>query len=140
MTKINPVAGVLFVSAMSLMGSASTQAALIDRGNGLIYDNVLDVTWAQDVALSATLGGAGIFNWHGAKAWAHQLVYRGYDDWRLPTLTPVNGIGFTSVFHCDGSSDYGYGIAAPGGASAGFIGNELAHMYHVNLVNQSRCT
>ena len=76
MTKINTVAGVLFVSAMSLMGSASTQAALIDRGNGLIYDNVLDVTWAQDVALSQTLGGAGIFNWHGAKAWADQLVYR----------------------------------------------------------------
>jgi hypothetical protein len=27
---------------VSLMGSASTQAALIDRGNGLIYDMVLD--------------------------------------------------------------------------------------------------
>ena len=59
MTKIKTSAGVLFVSAMSLMGSASTQAALIDRGNGLIYDNVLDVTWAQDVALSQTLGVNG---------------------------------------------------------------------------------
>ena len=140
MTKINTVAGVLFVSAMSLMGSASTQAALIDRGNGLIYDNVLDVTWAQDVALSQTLGGAGIFNWHGAKAWVNQLVYGGYDDWRLPTLAPVNGVRFNSVFHCDGSADYGYGVAAPGGASAGFTGNELAYMYHVNLGNKSRCT
>ena len=140
MTKIKTAVSVLFVSVMSLMGSASTQAALIDRGNGLIYDNVLDVTWAQDVALSGTLGGPGIFNWSGAKAWADQLVYRGYDDWRLPTLTPVNGVRFNKIFHCDGSADYGYGIAAPGGRSAGFTGNELAYMYHVNLGNKSRCT
>ena len=140
MAKIKTAVSVLFVSVMSLMGSASTQAALIDRGNGLIYDNVLDVTWAQDVALSGTLGGPGIFNWSGAKAWANQLVYRGYDDWRLPTLTPVNGVKFNRIFHCDGSADYGYGIAAPGGASAGFTGNELAYMYHVNLGNKSRCT
>ena len=64
----------------------------------------------------------------------------GYDDWRLPTLTPVNGVRFNRIFHCDGSADYGYGIAAPGGASAGFTGNELAYMYHVNLGNKSRCT
>ena len=113
MTKIKTAVSVLFVGVMSLMGSASTQAALIDRGNGLIYDNVLDVTWAQDVGLSSTLGRPGIFNWSGAKAWADQLVYRGYDDWRLPTLTPVNGVRFNRIFHCDGSADYGYGIAAP---------------------------
>ena len=136
----NKTAVVLFVGVMSLMGSASTQAALIDRGNGLIYDNVLDVTWAQDVALSSTLGGPGIFYWRGAKAWADQLVYRGYDDWRLPTLTPVNGVKFQRIFRCDGLADYGYGIAAPGGRSAGFTGNELAYMYHVNLGNKSRCT
>ena len=100
MTKINTVAGVFFVSAMSLMGSASTQAALIDRGNGLIYDNVLNITWIQDVALSSTLGGPGRFNWSGANNWADQLVYGGYDDWRLPTLAPVNGVkfnGFSTV-------------------------------------------
>lgn len=140
MTKINTVAGVFFVSAMSLMGSASTQAALIDRGNGLIYDNVLNITWIQDVALSSTLGGPGRFNWSGANNWADQLVYGGYDDWRLPTLAPVNGVKFNGIFHCDGSADYGYGISAPGGKSAGFTGNELAYMYHVNLGNKSRCT
>jgi hypothetical protein len=140
MAKIKTAVSVLFVSVMSLMGSASTQAALIDRGNGLIYDNVLDITWIQDVGLSGTLGGPGRFNWRGAKAWADQLVYRGYDDWRLPTLTPINGVRFQKIFHCDGSADYGFGIAAPGGASAGFTGNELAYMYHVNLGNESRCT
>jgi hypothetical protein len=140
MTKIKTAVSLLFVGVMALGASESSKAALIDRGSGLIYDNVLDVTWAQDTALSQTLGGAGIFNWGGAKAWADQLVFGGYDDWRLPTLSPVNGVRFNTVFHCDGSADYGYGVAAPGGASSGFTGNELAYMYHVNLGNKSRCT
>ena len=140
MAKIKTAVSVLFVGVLALAASESTKAALIDRGNGLIYDNVLDITWAQDIALSASLGAADRFNWYGAKAWVDQLVYGGYDDWRLPTLTPVNGVKFNRVFHCDGSADYGYGIAAPGGASAGFTGNELAYMYHVNLGNQSQCT
>ena len=140
MTKIQTTASVLFVSVMALGASESSKAALIDRGNGLIYDTVLNITWIQDVGLSSTRGGPSIFNWHGANAWADQLVFGGYDDWRLPTLSPVNGVAFNRVLHCDGSADYGYGIAAPGGASAGFTGNELAYMYHVNLGNKSRCT
>ena len=140
MTKIQTVISVLFVGVMALGATKSSKAALIDRGNGLIYDNVLNITWIQDVALSSTQGGPGIFNWHGARAWADQLVFGGYDDWRLPTLSPVNGVRFNAIFHCDGSADYGFGIASPGSASAGFTGNELAYMYHVNLGNKSRCT
>jgi hypothetical protein len=140
MTKTETAVCVLFMGVMALAASRASQAALIDRGNGLIYDNVLKITWIQDVALSSTLGAAGTFDWFGANAWADQLVYRGYSDWRLPTLTPINGVRFNSIFHCDGSADYGYGIAAPGSASAGFTGNELAYMYHVNLGNKSRCT
>ena len=98
MTVIQTAVSVLFVGVMALATSESTKAALIDRGNGLIYDNVLNITWIQDVALSSTLGGSGIFNWYDAKAWADQLVYRGYDDWRLPTLTPVNGVNFNADF------------------------------------------
>src|SRR6188474_1855315 len=115
MTKIQTVITVLFVGLIALGASESTKAALIDRGNGLIYDTVLNITWIQDVGLSSTQGGPGIFNWHGANAWAEQLVFGGYDDWRLPTLTPINGVRFNGIFHCDGSADYGYGVAAPGG-------------------------
>ena len=139
MTRMKTAVSVLFVGVMALAASESTKAGLIDRGNGLIYDTVLDVTWVQDIALSSTLGGPRIFNWYGAKAWVDQLVYGGYDDWRLPTLTPINGVRFNRRFRCDGSADYGYGVAAPGGASAGFTGNELAHMFHVNLGNKSQC-
>ena len=37
---------ILTVLTISLSGVA--QATLVDRGNGMIYDNVLDVTWLQD--------------------------------------------------------------------------------------------
>ena len=38
MTKIKTAVSVLFVGVMALAASESTKAALIDRGNGLIYD------------------------------------------------------------------------------------------------------
>ena len=36
----------------SLAGTA--QASLLDRGNGMIYDDVLNITWMQDANLAAT--------------------------------------------------------------------------------------
>ena len=34
--------------------SLHSQAALYDRGNGLIYDDVLDITWLQDANYAKT--------------------------------------------------------------------------------------
>jgi hypothetical protein len=76
-------------------------------------------------------------------SWVDQLIYAGFDDWRLPTLTPINGTSFNLFFKRDGSADYGYNISYPGrsnppdppAVSAGFTGNELAHMFYVNLGN-----
>ncbi len=64
---------------------SSAQAALIDRGEGFIYDDVLDITWTQD----ANLNGAA--NWDDQVAWADELslthsVYGTFDDWRLPDM------------------------------------------------------
>ena len=90
------------------------KAALYDRGNGLIYDDVLNVTWLQDanytakelsetrvaeiIAAVPVVGehqlaaddfhlhsdGNWYLTWWGALAWADQLAYAGYEDWRLP--------------------------------------------------------
>lgn len=62
----------------------ATQAAaeLIDRGNGLIYDSVQDLTWTQNGGLSGFRTSVA-----DAVAWAENLVYGGFDDWRLPTTT-----------------------------------------------------
>ena len=70
----------LFIVWLSLM-SCATQAALVDHGNGLIYDNDLDITWLQDA------NSGGRLNWTAANAWAEQLTVSGFSDWRLPGLT-----------------------------------------------------
>lgn len=122
------------------------EAALIARGNGMVYDSTRNVTWVADANLFKTqvdqdralveriisgrpvlhvgpteyfgtipvgssnygnggsyiidMNGAwhrvmssgdfapatGAMNWFGATAWAEQLNYGGYSDWRLPTL------------------------------------------------------
>ncbi len=60
--------------------ACESQATLIDRGRGLIYDNVLNITWTQNANLS------GEMDWTDAKTWAGNLVYQGFDDWRLPSM------------------------------------------------------
>jgi hypothetical protein len=101
-------------------GSTVSQAALIDRGGGLIYDDVLNVTWLQDAAYAVTDGTApwGSLTWQEAHDWASNLEYfdsaRGvvWDDWRLPSTANL-------------PTSWGWD---PTGTSS-----ELAYMYYVNL-------
>ncbi|WP_442498540.1 hypothetical protein [Methylobacter sp. sgz302048] len=102
-------------------------AALIDRGNGLLYDDMLDITWLQDANYAKTSGYDvdGKMEWSRATAWADNLVYGGYSDWRLASNTPINGSSFNYTLKYDGSSDRGYNITSPY--------SELAYMYYANL-------
>jgi hypothetical protein len=142
----------LLAAGLALNLAATTaQAALIDRGSGLLYDDVLDVTWLQDANLfksqyaadnsivntiitnvgtvsghalvaSDFNGAVGTMTWWGAQAWAANLSYGGYDDWRLPTIT------YTGIAGCNYSyngTDCGYNAAT--------ATSELAHMYFNNL-------
>ena len=60
---------------VGLLGAGSpSQAALVDAGNGLINDTVLDITWVADASLS------GARTWDNLVQWAEDLVYGGYDD------------------------------------------------------------
>jgi hypothetical protein len=112
---------------LGIGASADSQAALIDRGNGLLYDNVLNVTWLQDANYAKTSGysATGQMGWNSATTWAANLVYGGYSDWRLASNTPVNGTSFNYNITFDGSTDDGYNITSPN--------SELAYMYNVNL-------
>ena len=106
--------------AVLALGTGTSQAALIDRGGGLIYDDVLDVTWLQDAGYVATSGfnATGRLTWDDAMSFAGNLSYYDstrntvWDDWRLPTT--INS-----------PSSYGYDING--------VSSELAFMYYVNL-------
>lgn len=48
----------LALAAVGLLSSGAAQAALHDRGDGLIYDDVLNITWAAGLSYAATTTGA----------------------------------------------------------------------------------
>jgi hypothetical protein len=105
---------------LMLAGMSASQATLIDRGGGLIYDDVLNVTWLQDANYAETSGYSefGNLTWNEAKDWAGGLAYedtvRGviYDDWRLPgTINDPSSLGYDTTG----------------------LSSELAYMYYINL-------
>lgn len=119
--KIKPVAALLWLAM-----SGTTQAALHDRGSGLIYDDVLNVTWLQDANYAKTSGydGDGLMSWDAAKGWASNLVFAGHDDWRLPKVVDTGTPGCnwgTSGTDCGSNVDPASG--------------EMAFMYFINLSN-----
>ena len=108
------------LAGIALSGAA--QAALIDRGGGMIYDTDRNITWLADANYAKTSGFAadGWMNWDAAKTWAAGLVYGGYDNWRLPTALNQDGTGPCSVHNCTGS--------------------EMGHLWYVELGNTGAVT
>lgn len=114
---------ILFALALSASAANIAQAALLDRGGGLIYDDVLDITWLQDANYSGAL-----MTWSQAMAWAENLEYydqvRGtrYNDWRLPAFRgdPDSACAFTGT-------DCGYNVNP--------LSSEMAHLFYVSLGN-----
>ncbi len=89
----------------------SVKATLQDRGGGLIYDDVQNITWLQDANFSGIT-----MTWDYAVTWVDDLVFQGYDDWRLPyTDTSCSGNNCTgsemgNLFYISGISSSSQGI------------------------------
>lgn len=123
---------VLALATAGLLLSGAAQAALHDRGGGLVYDDVLDVTWLGDAnyAKTSSYDADGRMDWNAAKTWAANLVYHDsvrkvdYSDWRLASNTPV-GTDWNYNWSDAGTTDTGYNITNPH--------SELSYMYYVNL-------
>ena len=107
----------LLVAGLGLAGSAS--ATLVSRGADLVYDDVLNITWTRN----ASLPGGSLLTWAAANAWAANLSFAGYDDWRLPTID-LNTPTITAT-NCAGVS----------AAACAASGNELGYMFYQNLAN-----
>lgn len=114
------------LAAAGCLVSGAAQATLVDRGGGMLYDNVLNVTWLQDANYAKTSGydADGLMSWGAATTWAANLVYGGFNDWRLASNTPV-GSGWSYGYSFNGTTDQGDNITSPH--------SELAYMYYVNL-------
>lgn len=79
--------------------------------------------------------GAGTLTWYGAKAWVgylNSIGYAGHSDWRLPSVSPVNGTSFVTVQSFDGTSDVGYNNGSPA--------SELGHLFYTELGNKGYYT
>jgi hypothetical protein len=135
----------LMVVAVVLTLNGVSKAALIDRGGGLIYDSVLNITWLQDANYAKTSGynNDGLMTWNQAKTWAANIEYFDtvrnvtWTEWRLPHILPINASNYNLKYLNDGSTDEGSNISAPGTIYAGNTGSEMAYMFYNNLHNIS---
>ena len=105
--------------------ATSASATLTDLGTGAVSDDVLGISWAQDANLCVALGTCplapsfnGVMSWFDANAWADDLTYAGFDNWRLPSVD-VNDDGV--IVDCSTATE------------SECRDNELGYMYYYNL-------
>jgi hypothetical protein len=94
--------------------SMSSHGALVDNGGGLIYDTVLDITWAQPDTLRS---------WDDAKTWSAGLTLGGVSGWRLPYISVAAGAGPLTGGPVDCSA----------ATEIACRDNELGYMFYHNL-------
>lgn len=113
------------VFLVALLSVVNAHAALVDYGNGLIYDTDLNITWYD-----YSYGGPWVedHTWYQINEWAASLNVGGVTGWRLPQALPVNDTTYNYSFGYDGSHDYGYNITSPN--------SELSYLYYVDLGNK----
>lgn len=71
-----------------LVSMSPASAALVNNGNGLIYDTDLNITWYDSPNYETHVYGDYV-------TWVQGLSIEGVSGWRLPT-TPGNNIGFVN--------------------------------------------
>lgn len=136
-----------FLLVLALSVSQLANATLISRlGGQVYYDTLQDITWLANANFAATntfgvteINPNGTMNWQAANNWIDAMnaaMYLGYDQWRLPTTAPVNGVEFVmNPATTDGSTDQGYNIGVPGSAYPDHTGSEIPHLYYITLEN-----
>jgi hypothetical protein len=103
---------ILFLSVVNV------NAELVDNGNGTITDTDRGIMWLQDANYAKTSGydADGLMTWSEAMIWAEQLVFAGWNDWRLPVLLVNDPSCYSGRDHnCTGS--------------------EMGHLFYIELGN-----
>jgi hypothetical protein len=97
---------IAFALLCALCFANASNARLFDRGSGLIYDDLLDITWLQYANYSGQT-----MSWDEAINWVGNLAYQGYDDWRLP-VSDTSCSGYTCAQSEMGHLFYSEGITS----------------------------
>ncbi len=114
----------LLTALMLFFLVASAEAALIDRGEGFIYDDVLDVTWAQNANINGQNTWANQVAWAAGYSQTHS-VYGTFDDWRLPTVTDTGTSGCNYAYT---GTDCGYNVDTSTGEMASLFYDSLGNL------------
>ena len=128
MRKLNKTVSVLSTT-LALFSNA--HAVLLDRDlNGdsvtdAFYDTELNVTWLRNANMNSSRA------WPTAKAWADNLSFGGYSDWRLPTMTDTGAPG--CEFVANHGTDCGYNVLTKTGTT---VYSEIGHLFYVTLGNK----
>lgn len=110
------------IALTGLLSGMSARAELQLRANGsMVYDTATHLTWIADASLG------GLRTQADAMQWAAGLSFGGFDDWRLPSVAPVNGIALQLDYSDDGSTDIGINNAGSN--------SEFGHLYYTSLGN-----
>lgn len=147
---------IAIVTALCL-ATVTAQAALLGRAAltpggtdyQAYYDDVLNITWMADANLADTndfgvtgINANGTMTWAKANEWIGAMNaanWLGTNDWRLPTVNPLNGSSFNYSTSSNGSTDRGYNQSEQGTAYAGSTVSEMAHMFYNTLNNKGYC-
>ncbi len=133
-----------WVAAATMVAlSGAAQAALIDRGGGMIYDTTRNITWLADMNYAQTSGhtGTGVIangrmTWAATTAWADNLVFGGFSDWRLPTLNPADTTCSGNFNAGGGFPNQYFGTGCTGGELSGLFVADLGNKANESVLNQ----
>jgi len=105
------------------------------------YDTILDITWLVQTSVESVADpyADGLFTWEDANIWAGDLDVSGVTGWRLPDITPVNGVEYDITPTADGSTDRLYADSQGWVDSMGNPTSEIGHLFYVTLGNLSPC-
>jgi hypothetical protein len=124
---MKPIKILLACLLLSSLTSITAQALMLDRGMGLMYDNVLNVTWPHGSCHIKTIGysGTGLMDWVSEDTWVTNLNFEGLTGWRLPTYTSINGSGFNYNTSSNGITDISSNISS--------AKNDSVNSHNVNM-------
>lgn len=121
------------------------------------YDTELGITWLADAQMAASNAfntGTGFHSymvWNTAQLWISAMNadggtgYLGYNHWRLPSTSPIDGFTYDYALDAngnlindgmkDGTADRGYNISAQNTLYEGSTASEMAHLFYNTLGN-----